>query len=308
MTKYKMANHVRQIFSDMIDPVGYIDRIWNPTFEWQKMALDPINKNIMLMCARQSGKSTIVAGRALHTAKHKKNALVLIVASSKDQAKETMEKVADMIACDPGLTELPGDSIFEKRFINGSRIIVLPGTEKSVRSYSAPDLLIIDEAARVLDATYKALRPMRTGSPDSTIIILSTPWTKSGFFYKAWTKNPAWKKILVVPRYELIDGKIVPRKTEELFKAEYAKQGIDAFYSPRHTLEFLWEELNEVGPIWFRREYGCEFLEGLESLFSLDLIESAYDDNIEVNYTDETIYSEDVRVDHFLDDLFKQEI
>ncbi|TET97738.1 MAG: hypothetical protein E3J23_08650 [Candidatus Stahlbacteria bacterium] len=307
MTKYKMEDHVRRIFSDMIDPVSYIDRIWNQTFEWQKMALDPVPRNIILMCARQSGKSTIVAGRGLHTAKHKRNALVLIVASSKDQAKQTMQKVSDFIQLDPELIEMPGDSTFEKRFINGSRVIVLPGTEKSVRSYSDPDLIIIDEASRVLDATYKALRPMRTGNPNSTIIILSTPWTKSGFFFKAWTKNPAWKKILVVPRYELIDGKIVERPKEEKFKAEYVKKGIDAFYSPRHSLEFLYEELGEIGPIWFRREYGCEFLEGMESVFDLDLIESAYDDSIKVEGIENTMYSENIKVDNFLDIVFTGE-
>lgn len=305
MTKYRMEDHVRRIFSDMIDPVSYINRIWNKVFEWQKMALDPCFRNIMLMCARQSGKSAIVAGEALHTAKHKKNALVLIVASSKDQAKQTMQKVSDFIQCDPEIIEMPGDSTFEKKFLNGSRIIVLPGTEKSVRSYSDPDLIIIDEAARVEDATYKALRPMRTGNPNSRIIILSTPWTKSGFFFKAWTKNPAWKKILVVPRYQLNDnGKIEERVSEEVFKAKYAKQGIDAFYSPRHSLEFLYEELGEIGPIWFRREYGCEFLEGMESMFSLDLIESAYDDSIKVEGIENTMYSEDIKVDNFLDIVY----
>lgn len=307
MTKYKMENHIRRLFSDMIDPVSYIDRIWNSTFEWQKMALDPIPRNIILMCARQSGKSTIVAGRALHTAKHKKNALVLIVASSKDQAKETMEKVSDFISCDPELVEMPGDSTFEKRFINGSRIIVLPGTEKSVRCYSDPDLIIIDEAARVLDPTYKALRPMRTGNPNSTIIILSTPWIKRGFFHKAWTKNPTWKKILVVPKYELKEGKIVERGPEEKFREEYLKKGIHAFYSPRHDLNFLYEELLELGPIWFRREYGCEFLEGMESMFDLDLIESAYDDSIKVESLENTMYSDDIKPDNFLDIIFSGE-
>ena len=36
----------------------------------------------------------------------------------------------------------------------------LPGTEATVRGFSAVSLLLIDEAARVEDAMYKSLRPM----------------------------------------------------------------------------------------------------------------------------------------------------
>ena len=49
------------------------------------------------------------------------------------------------------------------RFPNGSRIVGLPGKEDTIRGYSEVSLLIIDEAARVTDEMYKALRPMLTG-------------------------------------------------------------------------------------------------------------------------------------------------
>ena len=74
----RMDAQLYELFSDMADPSGYIDRIWSDTYPWQKEALNPLHRNIMLNCARQSGKSTIVAGLALHTAKHKMNSLTLI--------------------------------------------------------------------------------------------------------------------------------------------------------------------------------------------------------------------------------------
>ena len=43
---------------------------------------------------------------------------------------------------------------------NGSRIIALPGTEKTIRGYAAADLVVIDEAARVEDDLLTAVRPM----------------------------------------------------------------------------------------------------------------------------------------------------
>jgi 2-polyprenyl-6-methoxyphenol hydroxylase-like FAD-dependent oxidoreductase len=43
---------------------------------------------------------------------------------------------------------------------NGSRVIALPGDERTVRGYSAAALIIVDEAARVEDALWTAVRPM----------------------------------------------------------------------------------------------------------------------------------------------------
>ena len=45
------------------------------------------------------------------------------------------------------------------RFPNGSRIVGLPGKGNTLRGYSEVSLMIIDEAARVPDEMYKALRP-----------------------------------------------------------------------------------------------------------------------------------------------------
>ena len=53
-----------------------------------------------------------------------------------------------------------GDNAISLQLPNGSRIVGLPGKEATVRGFSAVSLLLIDEAARVEDAMYKALRPM----------------------------------------------------------------------------------------------------------------------------------------------------
>ena len=53
-----------------------------------------------------------------------------------------------------------GDNAISLLLPNGSRIVGLPGTEATVRGFSAVSLMLIDEAARVADEMYKALRPM----------------------------------------------------------------------------------------------------------------------------------------------------
>jgi len=62
-------------------------------------------------------------------------------------------------------------------FPNGARIIGLPGSEATIRGFSAVSLLLVDEAARVSDDLYKAIRPMLAVSAGE-LWLMSTPFGK----------------------------------------------------------------------------------------------------------------------------------
>src|SRR5207248_5957823 len=80
---------------------------------------------------------------------------------------------------------------------NFSHIVCLPCREDTVRGYSNVSLLIIDEAARVPDDLYRAVRPMLAVS-GGRLICLSTPYGKRGFFHDCWTNGGAdWQRIEV---------------------------------------------------------------------------------------------------------------
>src|SRR5690606_4560277 len=112
------------------------------------------------LVTRQGGKSTITAGRGLHKALTRSGSLTLLLSPSLRQSQELFAKVVDLwhAAGEPVGVERLSTMFME--LANGSRIRALPGTEKTVRGYSAVDLLVIDEAARVLDDLYFSLRPM----------------------------------------------------------------------------------------------------------------------------------------------------
>lgn len=61
----------------------------------------------------------------------------------------------------------------------------MPGTEKTLRTFSAVDLLLLEEAARIDDALYYSTRPMLATS-GGRLIMLSTPWGKRGVFHHEW--------------------------------------------------------------------------------------------------------------------------
>ena len=68
--------------------------------------------------------------------------------------------------------------------INGSRIEALPGSEKTIRGFSGVGLLILDEAARVDDALYYAVRPMLAVSGGS-LMMLTTPTAREACFSRS---------------------------------------------------------------------------------------------------------------------------
>jgi hypothetical protein len=47
------------------------------------------------------------------------------------------------------------------------------------------NLLVIEEVSRVPDELFYAVRPMLAVS-GGTLVALSTPWGKRGWFYEAW--------------------------------------------------------------------------------------------------------------------------
>src|ERR1035437_4701637 len=64
----------------------------------------------------------------------------------------------------------------------GSRICSLPGDPKTIRGFSAPALILEDEAAFVDDELFAAIKPMLAVSRGQ-LILMSTPFGRRGHFF-----------------------------------------------------------------------------------------------------------------------------
>jgi hypothetical protein len=51
------------------------------------------------------------------------------------------------------------ESVLKLEFANGSRVLALPGSEKTIRGIAGAALVVIDEASRVEDELLAAVRP-----------------------------------------------------------------------------------------------------------------------------------------------------
>jgi hypothetical protein len=267
-----------------LSPLAYIRSLGFSPFQWQADSMQSQHSRKVIDGARQVGKSTVTAGKPCHRAKYFPRSLSVVQAATERQAVEDMEKIKDFMNRDPEYPEIKRDSDSLIELSNGSRIVVVPATEKAARGYSSPDIIIIDEASRVEDGVYKSgVIPMLTDNEKCELILISSPNGRTGFFFRAFTSQ-RWERYEVRAPWEVIDldMQLVPAGPEEAYRKAKAKQGIKAYYSPRHTIESEQQmNLEEMGPLMYRQEYLCEFVEPDDQVFGYDEIERAFTAGVE---------------------------
>jgi len=217
----------------------------------QSRLLTTTSRKTLVNCCRQWGKSTTTALIGLHEALFAAPAMIILISPSQPQSTELFKKIHGFWERLPGGPESKQESLTRMELSNGSRIISLPGSEKTTRGYSAATLIVMDEASRVPDELLAAIRPM-LATTNGRFIGLSTPAGKRGWFHEAWSQGDGWERISV--------------------------KGADC---PRITPEFLDEERQALGPMRFAQEYECEFIDAETSVFNSDLIQGALTDAFE---------------------------
>ena len=172
-----------------LDPVLFAAEClsFNPD-SWQKDVLRTSMKRVILNCSRQAGKSTVAAIMALHRIMFYDGSLVLLISPSLRQSSELFKKVTEMMKNLPHPPKLVEDNKLSLQLRSGSRIVSLPGDEANIRGYSKVDLIIEDEAARVSDDLYRAIRPMLAVSKGS-LMLISTPFGKNWAFLRCMGKR-----------------------------------------------------------------------------------------------------------------------
>jgi hypothetical protein len=212
----------------------------------QALMLGSASKRGLLNCTRQWGKSTIAAAKAVYQASTEPGSLTLVVSPSARQSGEFVRKAAGFAKLLGIRVKGDGDNEISLAFPNQSRIVGLPGNEPTARGFSKVSLLLVDEASRVSDDLYKAIRPTLAVS-SGALWLMSTPFGSRGFFWEAWQRGgPEWERVRV-PAYEC----------------------------PRIQRAFLEEERATMGERWFRQEYLCEFVDSVSGVFERNLVEEA---------------------------------
>jgi hypothetical protein len=233
-----------------LDRLAFAKKLGMAPDSWQEKLLKSAAPRVLLNCSRQSGKSTISAILALHRALYHPGSLVLVLVPALRQSQELFGKVASFYRAMSRPIPAQAEGRLSLELENGSRIVTLPGTEKTIRGFSGAALLLVDEAARVSDELYFAVRPMLAVFGGS-LVMLSSPYGKRGVFFEEWANGSGWE------RYE-----------------------VPATEVPRISPEFLAEERRALPDGVFRHEYMCSFEETDDQVFSYEDVEAALSDEV----------------------------
>ena len=156
-----------------------------PPRAWQEQFLSvPRGEHVLVLTARQVGKTTVAAAAMAHTALFKPGSLSVVACPAQRQSAEPLRKVRDFVL--KAGAKLISDNVYGLELANGSRVLALPGSEESIRGLTVDGWIVVDEAAYVLDEIIAALRPMRAQRPEARFVMLSTANTRTDPFWSAW--------------------------------------------------------------------------------------------------------------------------
>jgi hypothetical protein len=239
-----------------VDPCFVPDKWQSEVLSW--------DGNVVIRAGRQVGKTEVISRKAVMFALKNSRTTVLILAASQRQSSLLFEKCSGLLgfandaivssakkkyaaafrACtsnDKKKVFFREHSIFvdtpsQTKILlrNGSRIYSLPAGKTGVfiRGYTL-DLLILDEAAYIPDSVWLAVKPMVAVSKKmrgfGNIIMLSTPFGKSGFFYDAFHDDDFRSWHISSESCDRIPKDFLKKEKSRLSKVEYAQEYLGDF-------------------------------------------------------------------------------
>jgi hypothetical protein len=231
------------------DPVLFAERVGFTLDDWQVALLRSTARRLLILASRQAGKSTVTAIEATWMALYHPGTLILLLSPGLRQSGELLRKVVDTYRASGRAVPAEAETLLRLELANGSRIVALPGSEMTVRGYSAPALVILDEAARIDDELLVAVSPMLATAPAARLVLLSSPAGKRGVFWKSWDQGgDDWARVKVL-----------------------------ATDIPRISADHLAAERRTMSAARFAQEYLCAFTEADGAVFAADAVSQAID-------------------------------
>lgn len=203
-------------------------------YRWQKEAHETIDKNkgklIVIKAARQIyGKTHFCIVELVRTCLSESNLECAYISPTLQLAKENYDRIVQKLS--PVLKSYNG-STKKLTFLNGSRISFFSAEQQdSLRGFHCSGLLVVDECAFIQDKVWNELVAAWTLVHKPTVIFISTPLFKDGFFWNAFNskKNVVldWTTTYPLPETDFLleQKKNMPLRK---YNCEYRGQWLEA--------------------------------------------------------------------------------
>jgi PBSX family phage terminase large subunit len=153
-------------------------------WEHQLQFMTSRRKYVVVASARQIGKSTACAIKAIHTA-FSKQSKVLVVSPSLRQSGLMFATIRQFIQESEFLRgSLVDDTKTYIKLSNGSELWCLPDSPAQIRGFSKVSCAIVDEANFCSQELLRAVQYSLITVKDSQLFMISSPWTTDHWFYR----------------------------------------------------------------------------------------------------------------------------
>lgn len=215
---------------------------------WQQSYMDMAgtSSRIAIAACRQSGKSTVTGGFVGWCLVFIPGFKCLVASRSLRQASHYINSVRHAV-----LSLIPREAMISVNRLslelpNGSSIISIPCAQPDAGRGFSPNLVILDEAAFAPDALFRAITPSLAAT-QGALHMLSSPNGRQGYFFEAF------------------EG-----QAEDVFKTIR----IPYTECPRISEETVRMERITLGDLYFRQEYGAEFITPQGAFFGFTALEN----------------------------------
>lgn len=232
-----------------LDPTVLFRRAVAEPDDWQVAYLRDRAPKLLLVTARQIGKSAATACLAVHHAWTHPGTTTIVIAPSGEQSALLIDRARIIAAALPSMDRPSLDSRTRLGFPSGSRVVALPGDRpSSPRGWTVDGLLIADEAGWIKSATWEAALPtVADDAADVRTRVLSTPNGRTGFLWELWSSGREDWRTVSVPATE----------------------------SSRYTAHRLSVRRADLGEQRYAAEYECAFTTSPTSFFHPDWLADA---------------------------------
>lgn len=241
------------------DPLRHIDRIPTPgefgeaildaqLDGWQRNYMDECRARgrIAIAACRQSGKSTVTGLFVAWCLLFIPGFQCLVASRSLRQASHYVNTVRHAILSVIPREAMPQLNRLSMELPNGSQIISIPCAQPDAGRGFSPHLVILDEAAFAPEALFRAITPSLAAT-EGALHMLSSPNGRQGYFFEAF------------------EG-----EAEQVFLTLRVPHSM----CPRISEETLAMERIALGDLYFRQEYGAEFITPYGAFFGYSAIEN----------------------------------
>lgn len=247
-------------FATGFDPSVILDAAGYEPDDWQRRALRSTARRQIVVGGRQTGKSVLGAAAVAWNLTYRPGSLSLVLGPSLKQAGETARKIAGIVDLVGAPLDIVSRTALNIELSNGARALCIPSGETSVRGYSAPDLLVLEEAAAIEADVVRASLPVLAATENGRLLLISTPRGRRNWYAEIW-----------------FDG-----------GDEWERFRVPASECPRISADFLASERRIMGDRLFEQEYECAFLDDSADLdarnprvFNPELLRGLVDSSIQ---------------------------